>query len=321
MLYLARVPAAVVRRRGPGGLDRARARRHRRAALVVARRPGPRRHRGVPGARWSASVRGLLPALGRRTRHLGLARESRSGRDRRSASPRPGRGAPGVQHVAQRADGGDQVGVRQVRARRRRGARCPGVAEVADDAACGQRLDDAVGVRGAGARPGSRVGASASGDANSASGSTAVIASRRNRVEASERPRGRRRSSTPSNACSAASSASRDSIGGVPMRARAIPAAPARSRRHRERLGVPVPAGDDVDERVLVAARDVAERRGARAAVEVLVAAADGQVDVVLVEPDRHGTAEWQRSQTHQRTGRVGGRRDAAAGRAGRPVR
>ena len=54
-----------------------------------------------------------------------------------------------------------------------------------------------------------------------------MIASRRNRVRLSDARTSSM--STPSNACSAASSASSDSIGGVPMRARAMPGAPTYS--------------------------------------------------------------------------------------------
>ena len=106
-----------------------------------------------------------------------------------------------VQHVAQRADGRDEVGVREVR----RGDAEPhdvGHAEVADDAARDQRLDDAVGV----------------------GVPDAEFASRKNRVRDEDRAR-TSSIATSSNACRAASSASRDSSGGVPIRARSIPGA------------------------------------------------------------------------------------------------
>ena len=47
---------------------------------------------------------------------------------------------------------------------------------------------------------------------------------------------------------------------------------------------MPVPPGERLVEVVLVALGDVEERRGARAAVEVLVAAADREVRAVRVE-------------------------------------
>ena len=74
-----------------------------------------------------------------------------------------------------------------------------------------------------------------------------------------------------------------------------------------------VPAGERLVEVVLVAVGDVEERRGARAAVEVLVAAADGEVGLVRVEPDvEHArrVAEVPAGQPADLVGRPGDRRE-----------
>ena len=60
------------------------------------------------------------------------------------------------------------------------------------------------------------------------------------------------------------------------------------ARAHRERLRVPVPAGQRVAHPSCADRADVHVRRRARPPVEVLVAAADGEVDAAAASSDRH---------------------------------
>ena len=75
---------------------------------------------------------------------------------------------------------------------------------------------------------------------------------------------------------------------------------------HEERVGVAHPALDRLGQLALEAGVDVAEGGRARAAVEVLVGAADGEVDVPLVERDRHRAGRVAEVPEHQRAGVVG---------------
>ncbi len=81
-------------------------------------------------------------------------------------------------------------------------------------------------------------------------------------------------------------------------------------RRHGERVGVSHPALDGLAQFALQSARDVAECRGARTAVEVLVGAADGEVRARPVQGhlDRAGRVAYVPE--HQRARPVGGGRD-----------
>ncbi len=75
---------------------------------------------------------------------------------------------------------------------------------------------------------------------------------------------------------------------------------------HQERVGVAHPALDRLGELALEPGVDVAEGRRAGAAVEVLVAAADGEIDVPLVERDRDRTGGVAQVPEDQRARVVG---------------
>ena len=56
--------------------------------------------------------------------------------------------------------------------------------------------------------------------------------------------------------------------------------------RERERLRVPEPTRERLPNELVVPARDVSERRRPGTAIEVLVSAADGEIDVRGIESD-----------------------------------
>jgi hypothetical protein len=92
-------------------------------------------------------------------------------------------------------------------------------------------------------------------------------------------------------------------------------------RAHRELVALTEPPLDRGPQLLLEVAPHVEEGRRARAAVEVLVGAADGQVGVRGREPDRHGAGGVRQVPEHEGTGVVhlpGDRRDV--GQRARPV-
>ena len=93
-------------------------------------------------------------------------------------------------------------------------------------------------------------------------------------------------------------------------------------RSHPERVGGPHPAPDRLGQRPEVALRDVQVRRRPGAAVEVLVAAPDREVDAPGVELDRHRAGRVAQVPEHQGAGLVGDPGQLGhVGQPGRPVR
>ena len=190
-----------------------------------------------------------------------------------------------------------RVGVRDVE-RREAQPHDVRLAEVADDAARDQRLDDGVrlGWRSETCDPRR---SSSRGVTTSRSTPSASRQSRKNPVSESDcgphvghgQPVVRRRARPPARAATAA--------GAVPTRARVMPSAGAVVRAHRERRArARASRSAGWSNVVLVARGDVDEGRRARPAVEVLVAAADGEVGPVRRPGPRRTTpAEWHRSQ------------------------
>ena len=93
-------------------------------------------------------------------------------------------------------------------------------------------------------------------------------------------------------------------IGGVPVVNAGDASGRLVARTHLERVGAAQPAPDRRRERLLEALVDVEERGRAGPAVEVLVGAADREVDLVVVEVTGTAPAVWLRSHRIERAGR-----------------
>ena len=111
--------------------------------------------------------------------------------------------------------------------------------------------------------------------------------------------------STPSKASSADSSASSDSIGGVPHCSRSMPGAATNSSRERKRLRVPEPAGERLANDARGAGAPRRRTRAPRAAVEILVSASDGEIDVRGIEADVDDTGAVAEVPEHEGAGGV----------------
>ena len=98
----------------------------------------------------------------------------------------------------------------------------------------------------------------------------------------------------------------------MPERNRRDPRAGHVPGRHRERIRAAQPAPDRLAQRLLVLGAHVEKRRRPGPAVEVLVRAADGEVDAVVVEPDRQHAGAVAEVEQGERPGGVGGVRDRA---------
>ena len=132
---------------------------------------------------------------------------------------------------------------------------------------------------------------------------------------AAHAPRCRPTASAASTVSTPHSSAASDRIGGVPQRKRAMPARGPIVGRERERIGVAEPAGERLPPALGVHAPRVPrmgpdERRRAGPAVQVLVAAADGEVGgrgrrAVAMEMHRHGAGRVRQIPDHERAGGV----------------